>query len=166
MHGVEHNKYILKNVGNQTVSGPHWLFPYYRSQWGPSTVWLCTFYSFFYVNRINKFIKVWNNLRVSIMTEFSFSFLGEKLWLHLLLFYTFSQLDSSYFNRNPHNWEFSMQDIFSHTDFKLTSLWAGCRTLLIDLNQFRWHTEFNMLDCEGQTYRTSFIKCAYAHIWS
>ncbi len=33
---------MLKNAGNQTVDGPHWrpyLFSYYGSQWGPTTIW-------------------------------------------------------------------------------------------------------------------------------
>ncbi len=40
---------ILKNVGNQTVAGPQWLFfSYYQSQWGPATVWLPTFFKISY----------------------------------------------------------------------------------------------------------------------
>ncbi len=39
---------ILKNVGNQTVSGPYdvWQFflTYYESQWEPATVWLPIFF--------------------------------------------------------------------------------------------------------------------------
>ncbi len=42
---------ILKNVGNQTVSGSHWLplyfFLYYWSQWLPSTVQLHTFFKMY-----------------------------------------------------------------------------------------------------------------------
>jgi len=40
---------------------------YYGSQWGPSTVWLPTFFkiSSFVFSRRKKFIQVWNNLRVS-----------------------------------------------------------------------------------------------------
>jgi len=38
---------------------------YYASQWGPSTVWLETFFkiSYFLFTRKMKFIQGWNNLR-------------------------------------------------------------------------------------------------------
>ncbi len=39
-------RYILKNVGNQTVAGSHWLLQYgekyYESQWEPETYCLAT----------------------------------------------------------------------------------------------------------------------------
>ncbi len=41
-------------------------FPYYGSQWPPSTFWLSTFFkiSSFVFNRRQKLIQVWNSLRV------------------------------------------------------------------------------------------------------
>jgi len=51
---------ILKNVGNQTVNGPHWGKKYYGSQWGPLTVWLPTFFKIlsFVFSKRKKFIQV------------------------------------------------------------------------------------------------------------
>ncbi len=132
-------------------NGDHQLFGYAHST------------ASFMFNRRKKLIQVWNNLRVCMMTEFSF--LGEKVRLHLLLFDTFSHVDSSYFSRYPHIWEFSMREIVAMVTqipqqkrcmiLKLTSLWAGHHTLLIDLNQVRRHIEFNTL--ENKTVRDTLI---------
>jgi len=61
---------ILKNMGNQTVDGSciEWgKNKYYECQWGLSTLWLPTFFklSSFVFNRRKKFIRFWNNLKVS-----------------------------------------------------------------------------------------------------
>ncbi len=55
----KHLIYILKNVGNQTVAVDLTLnifFPYYASQWGPSTVWLSTFFRIYFVQKKKKMI--------------------------------------------------------------------------------------------------------------
>lgn len=57
---------------NQAVSGPHllplYLFPHYKSQWGPPTVWLPKYFkipSFVFSIR-KKLIPVWHKLRLRI----------------------------------------------------------------------------------------------------
>ncbi len=62
---VEHKKSILKNAGNQTVDGPHWLpyylYPFCGSQWGSTTVWYFKVLQniFFCVHIRKKLIPVW-----------------------------------------------------------------------------------------------------------
>jgi len=57
---------ILKNVDNQMILTSYFFLSYYRSQWGPSTVWLPILLKIsFVLSRRKKFILVWNILRMT-----------------------------------------------------------------------------------------------------
>jgi len=59
LSSAEHKRRFLKSMGDQTSIA-------LKSQWGPSTVWLATFFKIpFVFSRGKKFMQVWNNLKVS-----------------------------------------------------------------------------------------------------
>ncbi len=68
---AEHKGRYSEECGKQSSSGAPLtsivLFSYYGSQWCPKRAWLQTFFkiSSFVFGRTNKFIQVWNYLRVS-----------------------------------------------------------------------------------------------------
>ncbi len=118
------NEDVLKNVGNQTAFGPHWLsiFPYYGSQWGPAAIWFPTFFKVcsFMFNLRKKLMPVWSNVKVS------------KWWqnFHLWVNYSFNVGLRSF-------WSLKMMDhidFFAQKQLKYSSN-IFLSVLQIDMNQ-------------------------------